>query len=119
MIMSDIKNDIPKHLAIIMDGNGRWAENKGKNRIHGHSYGVKAVQEVVEEAVQLKIDYLTLYAFSTENWSRPQEEIGVLMKLLVNTLRSEFEKLLENRIKLNVIGNTDQLPKMVRTELNT
>jgi undecaprenyl diphosphate synthase len=117
MIMSNYKNDMPKHLAIIMDGNGRWAESKGKNRIHGHSNGVKAVQEVVEEAVQLKIEYLTLYAFSTENWSRPQEEIGVLMKLLVNTLKSEFEKLLENRIKLNVIGNIDQLPQIVRTEL--
>ena len=115
--MSDIKNDIPKHLAIIMDGNGRWAEKKGKNRIHGHSHGVRAVQEVVEEAVQLKIEYLTLYAFSTENWSRPEEEIGILMKLLVNTLRSEFEKLLENRIKLNVIGNIGQLPEIVRNEL--
>ncbi len=115
--MSNFKNGMPKHLAIIMDGNGRWAESRGKNRIQGHSHGVKAVQEVVEEAIQLKIDYLTLYAFSTENWSRPQEEIGILMKLLVNTLRSEFEKLLENRIKLNVIGNTDQLPVVVRNEL--
>ncbi|OUW76951.1 MAG: di-trans,poly-cis-decaprenylcistransferase [Flavobacteriaceae bacterium TMED212] len=115
--MSDFKNDIPKHLAIIMDGNGRWAESKGKNRIHGHSHGVKAVREVVEEAVQLKVEYLTLYAFSTENWSRPKEEIGVLMKLLVNTLRSEFEKLLQNRIKLNVIGNISQLPEVVQNEL--
>lgn len=117
MIMNSFKNDMPKHLAIIMDGNGRWAENKGRNRIHGHSHGVKAVQEVVEEAVQLKIEYLTLYAFSTENWSRPQEEIGILMKLLVNTLRNEFEKLLENRIKLNVIGSIHQLPEMVQNEL--
>ena len=108
---------MPKHLAIIMDGNGRWAEKKGKNRIQGHSHGVKAVQEVVEEAVQLKIEHLTLYAFSTENWSRPQEEIGVLMKLLVSTLKSEFEKLLKNRIKLNVIGNLHQLPKIVQKEL--
>ncbi len=115
--MSNFKNGMPKHLAIIMDGNGRWAESRGKNRIQGHSHGVKAVQEVVEEAIQLKIDYLTLYAFSTENWSRPQEEIGILMKLLVNTLRSEFEKLLDNRIKLNVIGNIDQLPLIVRNEL--
>ena len=115
--MSNFKNDIPKHLAIIMDGNGRWAESKGKNRIHGHSHGVRAVREVVEEAVQLKVEYLTLYAFSTENWSRPKEEIGVLMKLLVNTLRSEFEKLLQNRIKLNVIGNIGQLPEIVQNEL--
>ena len=117
MIMSNYKNDIPKHLAIIMDGNGRWAESKGKNRIYGHSHGVRAVQEVVEEAVQLKVEYLTLYAFSTENWSRPKEEIGVLMKLLVNTLRSEFKKLLQNRIKLNVIGNISQLPEIVQNEL--
>ena len=118
MIMSNFKNDMPKHLAIIMDGNGRWAEKKGKNRIQGHSHGVKAVQEVVEEAVQLKIEYLTLYAFSTENWSRPQEEIGLLMKLLVSTLKSEFEKLLKNRIKLNVIGNIHQLPLAVQNELH-
>ncbi|OUW74148.1 MAG: di-trans,poly-cis-decaprenylcistransferase [Flavobacteriaceae bacterium TMED204] len=117
MMISDSKNDMPKHLAIIMDGNGRWAEKKGKNRIQGHSHGVKAVQEVVEEAVQLNIQYLTLYAFSTENWSRPQEEIGVLMKLLVSTLKSEFQKLLKNRIKLNVIGNMHELPAFVQKEL--
>ena len=116
-MISDSKNDMPKHLAIIMDGNGRWAEKKGKNRIQGHSHGVKAVQEVVEEAVQLNIQYLTLYAFSTENWSRPQEEIGVLMKLLVSTLKSEFQKLLKNRIKLNVIGNMHELPTFVQKEL--
>ena len=116
--MIDYKNNIPQHLAIIMDGNGRWAEKKGKSRIIGHRNGVKAVQVVVEEAVHLKIKYLTLYAFSTENWSRPQEEIGVLMNLLVNSLKSEFEKLLKNRIKLNVIGNMSQLPKKVRDELN-
>jgi undecaprenyl diphosphate synthase len=117
MIMSDYKNEMPKHLAIIMDGNGRWAEKKGKNRIQGHSHGVKAVQRVVEEAVQLKIEYLTLYAFSSENWGRPKEEIGLLMQLLVSTLKSEFEKLLKNRIKLNVIGNIQQLPKIVQREL--
>ena len=100
-----------------MDGNGRWAEQKGKKRIFGHRNGVKAVQKVVEEAVELKIKYLTLYAFSTENWNRPREEIGVLMKLLVNSLKNEFEKLLKNRIKLNVIGNIDQLPKIVQDEL--
>jgi len=117
MIMSDYKNEMPKHLAIIMDGNGRWAEKKGKNRIQGHSHGVKAVQRVVEEAVQLTIEYLTLYAFSSENCGRPKEEIGLLMQLLVSTLKSEFEKLLKNRIKLNVIGNIQQLPKIVQREL--
>lgn len=111
-------NDLPNHLAIIMDGNGRWASDKGKKRIFGHRNGVKAVQKVVEEAAELKIKYLTLFAFSTENWKRPREEIGVLMKLLVSSLKSEFEKLLKNRIKLNVIGNIDQLPKIVQDELN-
>ena len=116
--MREYKNEIPRHLAIIMDGNGRWAKNKGKNRLFGHTKGVKAVQEVVEECAVLKIKYLTLYAFSTENWNRPEEEIGVLMKLLLSSLKSEFEKLLKNRIKLNVIGNTDQLPMSVQKELD-
>ena len=116
--MREYKNKIPQHLAIIMDGNGRWAKNKGKNRLFGHTKGVKAVQEVVEECAVLKIKYLTLYAFSTENWNRPEEEIGVLMKLLLSSLKSEFEKLLKNRIKLNVIGNTDQLPMSVQKELD-
>jgi undecaprenyl diphosphate synthase len=116
--MREYKNEIPQHLAIIMDGNGRWAKNKGKNRLFGHTKGVKAVQEVVEECAVLKIKYLTLYAFSTENWNRPEEEIGVLMKLLLNSLKSEFEKLLKNRIKLNVIGNTDQLPVSIQKELD-
>lgn len=111
-------NDLPNHLAIIMDGNGRWASDKGEKRIFGHRNGVKAVQKVVEEAAELKIKHLTLFAFSTENWKRPREEIGVLMKLLVSSLKSEFEKLLKNRIKLNVIGNIDQLPKIVQDELN-
>ena len=111
-------NDLPNHLAIIMDGNGRWASDKGKKRIFGHRNGVKAVQKVVEEAAELKIKHLTLFAFSTENWKRPREEIGVLMKLLVSSLKSEFEKLLKNRIKLNVIGNISQLPKIVQDELN-
>tara|TARA_B100000963_G_scaffold207710_1_gene180959 strand:+ start:8017 stop:8745 length:729 start_codon:yes stop_codon:yes gene_type:complete len=111
-------NDLPNHLAIIMDGNGRWASDKGKKRIFGHRNGVKAVQKVVEETAELKIKHLTLFAFSTENWKRPREEIGVLMKLLVSSLKSEFEKLLKNRIKLNVIGNIDQLPKIVQDELN-
>ena len=111
-------NDLPNHLAIIMDGNGRWASDKGKKRIFGHRNGVMAVQKVVEEAAELKIKHLTLFAFSTENWKRPREEIGVLMKLLVSSLKSEFEKLLKNRIKLNVIGNIDQLPKIVQDELN-
>ena len=114
MIMSNYKNDIPKHLAIIMDGNGRWAERKGKNRIHGHSHGVRAVQEVVEEAVQLKVEYLTLYAFSTENWSRPKSEIKYLFSLLETFLVKQTNELHKKNIKIKVIGN-----KNFSVKLNT
>ena len=107
-----------KHVAIIMDGNGRWGVKYKNSRNAGHREGLNTVEKVIKSSIKQKIKYLTLYAFSTENWSRPQEEIVFLMKLLVNTLRSEFEKLLENRIKLNVIGNTEQLPEPVRTELD-
>ncbi|HAS19538.1 MAG TPA: di-trans,poly-cis-decaprenylcistransferase, partial [Flavobacteriaceae bacterium] len=81
---------IPKHVAIIMDGNGRWAKLQGKNRVTGHQQGAKSVKEIVEEAVAQGIEYLTLYAFSTENWSRPKDEVNLLMKLLVSSLRKEF-----------------------------
>lgn len=105
------------HVGIIMDGNGRWATEKGLPRSLGHRKGASKVSEIIKSCPDLNIDTLTLYAFSTENWNRPREEIGVLMKLLVNSLKNEFEKLLENRIKLNVIGNIDQLPKIVQDEL--
>lgn len=100
-----------------MDGNGRWAEQKGLPRLFGHQSGVNSVKKVVEEARKNKINYLTLYAFSQENWSRPKEEIGTLMKLLVETLRDEFEDLLNNNIKLNAIGNLSLLPVNVQKEL--
>ncbi|MGC6421491.1 MAG: isoprenyl transferase [Flavobacteriaceae bacterium] len=108
---------LPNHLAIIMDGNGRWAAEKGKNRLFGHRNGVNSVRAVVEEAARLGIRHLTLYAFSTENWHRPKEEIGTLMQLLVQSLRNEFEKLLENKIKLQAIGKVELLPQSVQSEL--
>ena len=108
---------LPKHLAIIMDGNGRWAAEKGKNRLFGHKNGVQSVRAIVEESARLGIQHLTLYAFSTENWQRPEEEIGTLMRLLVQSLRSEFEKMLENNIKLQAIGQIETLPQIVQDEL--
>ena len=111
------KDNLPKHIAIIMDGNGRWAAKKGLNRILGHNIGVESVQEVVEEALSLNIPYLTLYAFSTDNWSRPEDEIGTLMNLLVKSLKSEFDKLIKNNIRLNTIGDLSALPKAVQNEV--
>ena len=108
---------LPTHVAIIMDGNGRWAAANGKNRLFGHKNGVKSVQAIVEESARLGIKHLTLYAFSTENWNRPQEEIGTLMRLLLQSLRNELEKLLENNIKLQAIGNIEKLPKSIQNEL--
>ena len=101
-----------------MDGNGRWAEKRGEMRIKGHLKGVKSVKIVVEEAVKLKIPFLTLFAFSTENWKRPKTEINTLMKLLVSSLKDEFEELNKNNIKLNTIGNINNLPDNVQKELN-
>ena len=117
MINNLDKSKLPKHIAIIMDGNGRWAAKKGLKRILGHNSGVNSVQEIVEEALNLNIPYLTLYAFSVDNWSRPPNEIGTLMDLLVKSLKSEFDKLIENNIRLNTIGNIDALPKPVKNEV--
>lgn len=110
-------NKLPKHVAIIMDGNGRWANLQGKNRVSGHQQGAKSVREVVEEAVKMEIEFLTLYAFSTDNWSRPKEEVSLLMKLLVNSLKKEFKRLTKNNIRLQSIGNMDGLPNPVKKEL--
>ena len=110
-------NKLPKHVAIIMDGNGRWANLQGKNRVSGHQQGAKSVREVVEEAVKMEIKFLTLYAFSTDNWSRPKEEVSLLMKLLVNSLKKEFKRLIKNNIRLQSIGNMDGLPNPVKEEL--
>ena len=111
------KGVLPKHLAIIMDGNGRWAKQRGKLRVFGHENGVKSVRETVENCAKIGIDYLTLYAFSTENWNRPKLEIDTLMRLLVASLKKELKTLNKNNIKLNAIGNISSLPKKAHNEL--
>ncbi len=111
------KNKLPKHLAVIMDGNGRWAKQKGMFRSMGHENGTKAVREIVEACAEINIPYLTLYAFSTENWSRPKLEVELLMKLLVSSLKKEIKTLHDNNIKLNAIGNLEALPKKAQREL--
>ena len=111
------KDRLPKHIAIIMDGNGRWAEEKGQDRLYGHFHGVESVRDIVEGAAELGIGYLTLYAFSTENWDRPQPEVDGLMALLVDTIRKEVPILNKNNIRLHVIGNTELLPEFARNEL--
>lgn len=112
----DTKN-LPKHLSIIMDGNGRWAKKQGFMRAIGHENGTKSVKITIETCAKLGIEFLTLYAFSTENWNRPKLEVETLMKLLVNSLKKELKTLQDNNIKLNAIGNLEQLPKTAQNEL--
>jgi len=112
-----IKEKLPAHVAVIMDGNGRWAQQRGNIRIFGHRNGVKAVREVVEAAAELQMKYLTLYAFSTENWNRPKPEVNALMSLLVSTIDSETKTLMDNNVRLLAIGCLDNLPSKVRAEL--
>lgn len=104
-------NNLPRHIAVIMDGNGRWAKKKGAARIFGHKNAVKAVREVTEGCGELGVKYLTLYAFSTENWARPKDEVDSLMELLVNTLKKEIESLKEKEVRLMAIGDLSNLPK--------
>ncbi|CAN1541924.1 UppS Undecaprenyl pyrophosphate synthase [Flavobacteriaceae bacterium] len=111
------KDNLPKHLAIIMDGNGRWAKQKGLLRTLGHENGTKSVRVVVETAAKLGIENLTLYAFSTENWNRPKLEVELLMNLLINSLKNELKTLQDNDIRLNSIGNIDLLPKSAQKKL--
>lgn len=111
------KNKLPGHLAVIMDGNGRWAQLKGLFRTAGHEKGANAVKEVVEGCGKLGVKYLTLYAFSTENWNRPKMEVKTLMNLLVSSLKKEIKTLEENNIRLNAIGHIDSLPTKARKEL--
>jgi undecaprenyl diphosphate synthase len=118
----DLKNQInkealPKHVAIIMDGNGRWAKSQGKNRIFGHHEGVKSVREITEAAAEIGIQYMTLYTFSTENWGRPKYEVNALMTLLVNTIRKEIKTLMDNDVRLLAIGKVDELPSKCFAEL--
>ncbi|MBK8698942.1 MAG: isoprenyl transferase [Saprospiraceae bacterium] len=108
---------LPRHIAIIMDGNGRWAKTHGKPRVFGHKNGVTAVREVTEICAELGIEYLTLYAFSTENWSRPPSEVGALMSLLVEAVRNELKTLNKNNIRLQAIGDLDKLPASSRKAL--
>lgn len=110
-------NRIPQHVAIIMDGNGRWAKEKGQARLFGHATGVESVREALTAASEVKVKYLTLYAFSTENWNRPKEEVDGLMDLLVKTISSELESLNNNDVRLLAIGNMDELPPACRAEL--
>ena len=108
---------LPQHIAIIMDGNGRWAKEQGKLRVFGHQNGVKAVKDTVEGAVELGLKYLTLYAFSTENWNRPQQEVNALMEILVKTITKETATLMKNQIRLNAIGDLTSLPPACYQEL--
>ena len=112
-----IAEKLPRHIAIIMDGNGRWAKEKGKDRLFGHYSGVESVRNIVEGCAELKIQYLTLYAFSTENWDRPKDEVTGLMELLVQTIHDEVATLNKNNIRLHVIGNMDLLPASARKEI--
>lgn len=111
------KERLPRHIAIIMDGNGRWAKEKGEDRLFGHYQGVESVRDIVEGAAELGIQYLTLYAFSTENWDRPADEVSGLMELLVTTIRKEVSTLNKNNIRLHVIGDLNMLPEHARNEL--
>ncbi len=101
---------LPRHIAVIMDGNGRWAKEHGMPRVFGHRNGVKAVREVTEACTELGIEYLTLYAFSTENWNRPESEVNALMTLLVETIKNEIKTLNENGVRLRAIGDISRLP---------
>jgi undecaprenyl diphosphate synthase len=110
-------NNLPSHIAVIMDGNGRWAKQRGGIRIFGHKHAITAVRETVETAAELGVKYLTLYAFSTENWSRPEREVSALMQLLVSSIRKETATLNKNNIRLTTIGDTASLPKSCQKEL--
>lgn len=107
----------PKHIAIIMDGNGRWAKKQGHVRLFGHNTGVESVREVLKAAKEMKVEYLTLYAFSTENWNRPKEEVDGLMDLLVRTISGEIKELDDNGVRLSAIGDVEGLPDACRNEL--
>ena len=111
------KSNLPEHIAVIMDGNGRWAKKRGKLRLWGHRNGVESVRNIIEAAAEMEISYLTLYAFSSENWNRPQEEIQGLMSLLVEAVEKETPKLIKNNISLGAIGDIDRLGEAVASKL--
>jgi undecaprenyl diphosphate synthase len=112
------RSKLPCHIAIIMDGNGRWAKERGSHRIFGHQHGITAVKDTVEGAGELGVKYLTLYAFSKENWCRPKEEIDALLNLMVSTINSETETLIKNNVRLLVIGDIKTLPVSIVEKLN-
>ena len=121
--MADLKvhidpNNVPRHIAIIMDGNGRWAKQKGEHRTFGHASGVNSVREALTAASEIGVKYLTLYAFSTENWNRPKAEVDALMDLLVSTLVTEIEELNTNGVRLSAIGDIENLPGSCQQALN-
>jgi undecaprenyl diphosphate synthase len=109
---------LPRHIAIVMDGNGRWAKERGEDRVYGHYEGVVSVREIVDACGETGIEYLTLYAFSAENWNRPKAEVDALMELLVNTIRKEVDDLKKNNVRLHVIGDFESLPEICQKELN-
>lgn len=111
------RKNLPEHIAVIMDGNGRWAKNKGAARVFGHKNAIEAVRDTTEASAELGVKHLSLYAFSTENWGRPKLEVNALMSLLVSTIRKETKTLQENSIKLNTIGDTASLPRSCQREL--
>jgi undecaprenyl diphosphate synthase len=115
--MLEMSETLPRHLAIIMDGNGRWAKGMGRPRALGHEEGAKMVKRIVKSCAKKGIEYLTLFAFSTENWLRPKKEVNTLMRILVKSLRSELQTLVENDIQLRTIGDTKNLPEVVQSEL--
>lgn len=110
-------NNLPSHIAVIMDGNGRWAYQQGQDRVFGHSNGVQSVRDTAEACAELGVKFLTLYTFSTENWNRPKSEVDALMSLLVSTIKSETDTLMKNKIRLAAIGDLDSLPPTCRAEL--
>jgi undecaprenyl diphosphate synthase len=110
-------SNLPQHIAVIMDGNGRWAKQQGAARVFGHRSAIKAVREVTEGCAELGVKFLTLYAFSTENWNRPKFEVDALMTLLVHTIKGEIKTLMDNNVQLATIGQTDSLPADCRREL--
>src|SRR5580692_3974800 len=112
------RTKLPRHIAIIMDGNGRWAKERGEDRVYGHYEGVVSVREIVNACGEIGIEYLTLYAFSAENWNRPKGEVDALMELLVNTIRKEIEDLKKNNVRLHIIGDFASLPDICQQELN-
>jgi undecaprenyl diphosphate synthase len=118
LIENIIPEKIPKHIAIIMDGNGRWANEKGQDRLFGHVSGVESVRETVKTGIELGVSYLTLYAFSTENWKRPKEEVDGIMDLLITSIANEIEEFNKNGVRLLTIGEINELPKQCATSLN-